>query len=86
MSLLHPVSSSNLLLCCVEQVMQGNVEASIEDFDAVLALAPRMKPFMWQRGLALYYAGRFQEAAEQFRDDVAVNPNDTEEVKMSQID
>ena len=27
-----------------------------------------------------YYAGRFEEGAKQFRDDVAVNPNDTEEV------
>jgi len=34
---------------------------------------------MWQRGLSLYYVGRFQDGAQQFRDDVAVNPNDTEE-------
>lgn len=34
---------------------------------------------MWQRGLSLYYVGRYREAAEQFRVDVAVNPNDTEE-------
>ena len=34
---------------------------------------------MWQRGLSLYYVGRYAEGATQFRDDVAVNPNDTEE-------
>ena len=34
---------------------------------------------MWQRGLSLYYVGRYAEGAKQFRDDVAVNPNDTEE-------
>ena len=34
---------------------------------------------MWQRGLSLYYAERLQEGSAQFRRDVAVNPNDTEE-------
>ena len=34
---------------------------------------------MWQRGLSLYYVGRYADGAQQFRDDVAVNPNDTEE-------
>jgi len=34
---------------------------------------------LWQRGLSLYYADRFMEGAKQFRDDVALNPNDTEE-------
>ena len=35
-------------------------------------------PFL-QRGLSLYYVQQFAEAAQQFRDDVAVNPADTEE-------
>lgn len=30
-------------------------------------------------GLSLYYAGRYNDGAEQFRKDVAVNPADTEE-------
>lgn len=30
-------------------------------------------------GLSLYYANRYIDGAKQFRDDVAVNPNDTEE-------
>jgi len=34
---------------------------------------------LWQRGLSLYYLDRFEEGAEQFRLDVAANPNDTEE-------
>jgi len=40
---------------------------------------PTVKPYLWQRGLSLFYAGRYADAAEQFRTDVAVNPNDTEE-------
>jgi hypothetical protein len=55
------------------------VESSIEDFDLVIKLDARQRPYMWQRGLSLYYVGRFADGAKQFRDDVAVNPNDTEE-------
>jgi tetratricopeptide (TPR) repeat protein len=61
-------------------VPQNRVEEAVQDFDRVLAEEPRMKPYLWQRGLALYYLGRFEDAATQFREDVAVNPNDTEEV------
>lgn len=34
----------------------------------------------WQRGLALYYAGRFAEGSEQFGTNVGGNPADVEEV------
>jgi tetratricopeptide (TPR) repeat protein len=57
----------------------GEVEASVEDFDAVVALDARYANLMWQRGLSLYYTGEYDEAAKQFRKDVDVNPNDTEE-------
>jgi tetratricopeptide (TPR) repeat protein len=57
----------------------NRVEESIECFDSVLKISPSSRPFLWQRGLSLYYVGQYQEAAKQFRDDVAVNPNDTEE-------
>ena len=40
---------------------------------------PASKPYLWQRGLSLYYAERFADGSEQFSADVAVNPNDTEE-------
>ena len=55
------------------------MEGSIRDFDAALALSPRLRPYLWQRGLSLYYAEQYEAGARQFRDDVAVNPNDTEE-------
>jgi lipoprotein NlpI len=58
---------------------QGDVEGSITDFDLVVSSAPQRAPYLWQRGLSLYYAERLREGSEQFRKDVAVNPNDTEE-------
>lgn len=57
----------------------GRVSASVADFDRAIQLQPSLAPYMWQRGLSLYYADRFEEGATQFRKDVAVNPNDTEE-------
>eukprot|EP00775_Hariotina_reticulata_P005845 gene5845-6086_t len=58
---------------------QNQVEESLQDFDQALQLDPRLRPFLWQRGLSLYYVQQYDEGAKQFRDDVAVNPNDTEE-------
>eukprot|EP00270_Netrium_digitus_P017637 TRINITY_DN6520_c0_g1_i2.p1 TRINITY_DN6520_c0_g1~~TRINITY_DN6520_c0_g1_i2.p1 ORF type:complete len:303 (+),score=44.84 TRINITY_DN6520_c0_g1_i2:192-1100(+) len=59
--------------------VKGDVEGSLAEFDRALELDADHRPFLWQRGLSLFYADRFEEAAQQFRDDVAVNPNDTEE-------
>ncbi|CAN0897181.1 hypothetical protein LINGRAHAP2_LOCUS18982 [Linum grandiflorum] len=58
---------------------QGDVLGSVSEFDKAIELDPRQKAYMWQRGLSLYYLDRFEEGAEQFRIDVAMNPNDTEE-------
>ncbi|XP_021682222.2 uncharacterized protein LOC110666140 isoform X4 [Hevea brasiliensis] len=58
---------------------QGDVLGSLAEFDKAIELDPRQKAYLWQRGLSLYYLDRFEEGAEQFRFDVAQNPNDTEE-------
>lgn len=58
---------------------QGDVPGSVVEFDKAIELDPRQKAYLWQRGLSLYYLDRFEEGAEQFRIDVAQNPNDTEE-------
>jgi len=57
----------------------GDVEGSLRDFDAALIARPSIRPYLWQRGLSLYYLNQFSQGATQFREDVAVNPNDTEE-------
>ncbi|CAM6093212.1 unnamed protein product [Calypogeia fissa] len=58
---------------------EGDVKGSLEKFDEALELDHESLPYLWQRGLSFYYVNRFEEGAKQFRDDVAVNPNDTEE-------
>ena len=71
--------TSSLTRRGMAKFVQNDVEGSIADFDLVVQNAPRMEPYMWQRGLSLYYAERYEDGAAQFRKDVAVNPNDTEE-------
>jgi lipoprotein NlpI len=56
----------------------GKVAESIQDFDKVIELNPASKPYLWQRGIALYYADRFQDGLDQFAVHREVNPNDVE--------
>jgi len=44
---------------------QKCTQGSIEDFDAALAADPSLLPYLWQRGLSLYYVQRFEEGAKQ---------------------
>ncbi|KAG9459496.1 hypothetical protein H6P81_004004 [Aristolochia fimbriata] len=76
-------SSSQDALLAIRRGMElfrlGDVQGSLLEFDKAIELDPRQKAYLWQRGLSLYYVNRFEEGAEQFRIDVAQNPNDTEE-------
>jgi len=56
----------------------GHITESIADFDKFLELVPSQKPHHWQRGIALYYAGRFADGREQFELHQTVNPADVE--------
>lgn len=57
----------------------GCIAASIADFDHAEQLDPALTPYLWQRGLAYYYADRFAEGAIQFETDLTVNGQDVEE-------
>lgn len=57
----------------------GSIAAAIADFDRAEALNPALRPYLWQRGLAYYYAGRFEAGAQQFEVDLTVNNHDVEE-------
>src|SRR5262245_24995694 len=57
----------------------GRIAASIDDFDRAERLNPALTPYLWQRGIAYYYAERFADGAKQFEADLAVNGHDVEE-------
>lgn len=56
----------------------GRIQESLVDFDKSIELAPASKPGCWQRGISLYYLGRFDDGREQFEIHRSVNPNDVE--------
>ena len=56
----------------------GRLDASVAGFDALARLAPAFAPQLWQRGIALYYVGRYEECRRQFESHRTVNPNDVE--------
>jgi hypothetical protein len=39
----------------------GRFEDAVLCYDALLLVAPDLHPSLWQRGLALFYTGRFAE-------------------------
>lgn len=51
---------------------------SVAAFDKLIAMSPNTEPQLWQRGLSLYYAGKYVEGREQFEIHQTVNPNDVE--------
>ena len=60
-------------------MLRRDTRLTVKDQMDLSKANPAKKPYLWQRGLSLYYAERFDECAEQFAVDVAVNPDDTEE-------
>jgi lipoprotein NlpI len=57
----------------------GHIAEAITDFDRAEHLNPALTPYLWQRGLAYYYAERFADGARQFAVDLTVNRHDVEE-------
>lgn len=51
---------------------------SAHAFDRLVEAVPKAEPELWQRGLALYYAGRFEDGRRQFERHKTVNPDDVE--------
>jgi lipoprotein NlpI len=56
----------------------GRVEQSLAGFDRVALLSPSEAPYLWQRGIAQYYAGKFRECRDMFVSHRTVNPDDVE--------
>jgi lipoprotein NlpI len=56
----------------------GRIQESLADFDKSIELEPNSKPECWQRGISLYYLGRYDEGREQFEVHRTVNASDVE--------
>jgi lipoprotein NlpI len=61
-----------------EHFKLAEIEPSLNDFNKFLKLRPGARPGHWQRGISLYYAGKFKEGAEQFKAGESVFADDVE--------
>ena len=57
---------------------QGRFAESATAFDELAKAVPDRAPQLWQRGIALYYAGRYDDCRRQFESHRTVNPDDVE--------
>ena len=62
----------------IDDFSAGRLSESVSGFDEVATLVPSVAPQLWQRGIALYYVGRYQDCREMFESHRLVNPNDVE--------
>jgi lipoprotein NlpI len=62
----------------VAEFRAGRVAESARIFDRLARTVPQQAPELWQRGIALYYAGRYADCRAQFESHRAVNPDDVE--------
>jgi lipoprotein NlpI len=69
---------SALLDGAVADFERGQIDQSVAKFNQLIAVAPRAMPQLWQRGIALYYAGRYDDCRKQFEAHRTVNPDDVE--------
>ena len=67
-----------LLNRAVEEFEQGRFARSAATFDELAKMIPDQAPQLWQRGIALYYAGRYADCRRQFESHRTVNPDDVE--------
>ncbi len=71
-------SPREILNRAIEDFRAGRIEQSVAGFDRVAKLSPADAPYLWQRGIALYYAGRFADCRDMFASHRTVNPDDVE--------
>ena len=75
------VSAQNpraLLDRAVDEFADGKFAQSAATFDELAKMIPQDAPHLWQRGIALYYAGRYTDCRRQFESHRTVNPDDVE--------
>ncbi|MFT5528166.1 MAG: lipoprotein NlpI [Pirellulaceae bacterium] len=61
-----------------ENFRLANMEQCVQDFDKYVELNPAVASRQWERGIALYYAGKFQAGADQFKLYQTYHDNDVE--------
>lgn len=61
-----------------ERLRGGQFADAVSDFDRFADAFPSARPRLWERGIACYYAGQFEQGARQFSDYQTHDDNDVE--------
>ncbi len=57
---------------------EGQIGPANQWFERAIAIEPTMKPHLWQYGISLFFAGRYDDARRLFEQHRKVNPHDVE--------
>ena len=76
--LLAAQSPKAVLDRAINEFAAGRFAQSAATFDEAAKMIPQEAPHLWQRGIALYYAGRYADCRRQFESHRTVNPDDVE--------
>ena len=71
-------AARDILDRAVADFSNARIDDSVRGFDRVAQLSPQSAPYLWQRGIALYYAGRYKDCRKQFESHRTVNADDVE--------
>lgn len=74
----HPDSSDAHYTLGRVRFRQGRIDESVAAFDQAVKLAPKIEKSLWERGISLYYAGKFEQGAKQFELYQTFHDNDVE--------
>ena len=81
----NQIQSREYVKVAVERLKKGEIAESVLDFDKAIELDGNLAPYLWQRGLALYFNEKYDQCSDQFKKDLLVNPKDTEETVWEYI-
>jgi aryl-alcohol dehydrogenase-like predicted oxidoreductase len=74
------LSVTDIISLGEESLLGGNFHKANDVFAAALFIDPSCRPYLWQRGLSLYYCCQYEEGMAQFETDTRVNGGDVEEI------
>lgn len=57
---------------------RGRLAEAVAQYDRLAVMVPQVAPMLWQRGIALYELGRYDDCEKQFASYFAVNRTDLE--------
>lgn len=75
---LQNADSRTLRVAADVYLRSGESDFARKLFDQYVEAEPEQMPYMWQRGIALFFDGDFDAGAKQFEAHAKVNPHDVE--------